>query len=192
MLRAVNRVFLGLAGLVLMCAGGAVLAAGVGLSVPSWWPYDGRHDVLLSDADRARWRDEGWWWPVVIAVLATLVVLGLWWFLAQLRRARLAEVLVESGDGEGALLRGRALEGVLEDEVASLEGVSRASVTLMGRRNAPRARAVLQLEPDAAPGGTLARLTDEAVAHARDSAGLEALPTEVRLGLAKHRARRVS
>lgn len=192
MLRAVNRVFLGLAGLVLMCAGGAVLAAGVGLSVPSWWPYDGRHDVLLSDADRARWRDEGWWWPVVIAVLAVLVVLGLWWCLAQLRRARLAEVLVESGDGEGALLRGRALEGVLEDEAASLEGVSRASVTLTGRRNAPRARVVLQLKPDAAPGGTLARLGDEAVAHARDSAGLEALPAEVRLGLGKHRARRVS
>ena len=191
-LRAVNRVLLGLTGLVLVCVGGAVLAAGAGLSVPSWWPYDGRHDVLLSDADRTRWRDEGWWWPVVIAVLALLVVLALWWFLAQFRRARLAEVLVESGDGEGALLRGRALEGVLEGEAASLEGVSRASVALTGRRNAPRARVVLQLEPDAAPGGTLGRLADEAVAHARDSAGLEALPTEVRMGVARHRARRVS
>jgi type II secretory pathway pseudopilin PulG len=191
-LRAVNRVLLGLAGLVMICAGGAVLAAGAGLSVPSWWPYDGPHDVLLSEADRARWQDEGWWWPVVIAVLALLVVLALWWLLAQFRRARLAEVLVESGDGEGALLRGRALEGVLEDEAASLEGVSRASVALVGRRNAPRARVVLQLEPDAAPRATLERLADEAVAHARDSAGLEALPTEVRMGVARHRARRVS
>ncbi|WP_037777005.1 Asp23/Gls24 family envelope stress response protein, partial [Streptomyces pristinaespiralis] len=109
MLRAVNRVFLGLAGLVLLCVGGAVLAAGTGLSVPSWWPYDGRYDVLLSDADRTRWREEGWWWPVVIAVLALLLILAMWWFFAQLRRARLAEVLVDSGDGEGALLRGRAL-----------------------------------------------------------------------------------
>ncbi|MFF3287755.1 alkaline shock response membrane anchor protein AmaP [Streptomyces sp. NPDC003023] len=192
MLRAVNRLLLGLAGLVLVCAGGAVLAAGAGLSVPSWWPYDGRHDVLLSDADRARWRDEGWWWPVVIGALALLLVLGLWWFLAQLRRSRLAEVLVESGDGEGALLRGRALEGVLRDEAASMEGVSRAAVTLTGRRNEPRARVALQLEPDAAPGGTLTRLVDEAVAHARDSAGLDALPADVRLGVAGHRARRVS
>lgn len=192
MLRAVNRVFLGLAGLVLLCVGGAVLAAGTGLSVPSWWPYDGRYDVLLSDADRTRWREEGWWWPVVIAVLALLLILAMWWFFAQLRRARLAEVLVDSGDGEGALLRGRALQGVLEDEAASLEGVSRVSVLLTGRRNAPEARVALHLEPDASPGETLARLSDEAVAHARDSAGLEALPTEVRLRAARHRARRVS
>lgn len=192
MLRAVNRIFLGLAGLVLLCVGGAVVAAGTGLSVPSWWPYDGRHDVLLSDADRTRWRTEGWWWPVVIAVLALLLVLGMWWFLAQLRRARLAEILVDSGDGEGALLKGRALRGALEDEAASLEGVSRASVVLTGRRNAPRARVALHLEPDASPGGTLARLADEAIAHARDSAGLGALPTEVRLRAARHRARRVS
>ncbi|MEU0374230.1 alkaline shock response membrane anchor protein AmaP [Streptomyces sp. NPDC006283] len=191
-LRAVNRVALGLVGLVLVCAGGAVLAAGAGLSVPSWWPFDGRSDVLLSDADRARWQDEGWWWPVVIAVLALLLVLGLWWLLAQLRRARLSEVLVESGDGEGALLRGRALEGVLTEEASSLDGVSRASVALTGRRTTPRVRMALHLEPDAAPGEALTRLTDEAIAHARDSAGLEALPAEVRLDTGRRRARRVS
>lgn len=101
MLSTVNRVLLGLAGLVLICGGGAVLAAGLGLSVPSWWPWDGKTDVLLSRADRDRWRADGWWWPTVIVVLAVLVVLALWWFFAQLRRARLAEVLVESGDGEG-------------------------------------------------------------------------------------------
>ncbi|NUK94960.1 alkaline shock response membrane anchor protein AmaP [Streptomyces lunaelactis] len=192
MLRVVNRVLLGLAGLVLLCAGGAVLAAGTGLSVPSWWPYDGRDDVLLSRADRYRWRDEGWWWPVVIAVLAVLVLLAVWWLLAQLRRARLAEILVDSGDGEGALLRGRALEGVLEGEVESLEGVARARVSLTGRRSTPEARVGLLLEPFAAPGEGLTRLTDEALAHARDSAGLASLPAEVRLRAAKHGARRVS
>ncbi|NUK05708.1 alkaline shock response membrane anchor protein AmaP [Streptomyces lunaelactis] len=192
MLRVVNRVLLGLAGLVLLCAGGAVLAAGTGLSVPSWWPYDGRDDVLLSRADRYRWRDEGWWWPVVIAVLAVLVLLAVWWLLAQLRRARLAEILVDSGDGEGALLRGRALEGVLEGEVESLEGVARARVSLTGRRSTPEARVGLLLEPFAAPGEALTRLTDEALAHARDSAGLASLPAEVRLRAAKHGARRVS
>ncbi|AVZ72284.1 alkaline shock response membrane anchor protein AmaP [Streptomyces lunaelactis] len=192
MLRVVNRVLLGLAGLVLLCAGGAVLAAGTGLSVPSWWPYDGRDDVLLSRADRYRWRDEGWWWPVVIAALAVLVLLAVWWLLAQLRRARLAEILVDSGDGEGALLRGRALEGVLAGEAESLEGVARARVSLTGRRSTPEARVGLLLEPFAAPGEALTRLTDEALAHARDSAGLASLPAEVRLRAAKHGARRVS
>lgn len=192
MLRTVNRVLLGLAGLVLVCVGGGVLAAALGLSVPSWWPWYGKHDVLLSDADRDRWRSEGWWWPVVIAVLAVLVVLALWWLLAQLRRARLGEVLVDSGDGEGALLRGRALEGVLAEEAGSLDGVARAQVVLTGRRSAPQARIRLLMEPHAAPHEALGRLTDEALAHARDSAGLDRLPAEVRLKAVKHRAERVS
>ncbi|MGW5273313.1 alkaline shock response membrane anchor protein AmaP [Streptomyces sp. NPDC004044] len=192
MLSTVNRVLLGIAGLALICGGGAVLAAGLGLSVPSWWPWDGKTDVLLSQADRDRWRADGWWWPTVIVVLAVLVVLALWWFFAQLRRARLAEVLVESGDGEGALLRGRALEDVLAGEAGTLDGVSRAQVRLVGRRSSPQARIRLLMEPHAAPGEALRRLTDEALAHARDSAGLAQLPAEVRLRAVKHRAERVS
>lgn len=192
MIRTVNRVLLGLAGLVLVCVGGGVLAAALGLSVPSWWPWYGKHDVLLSDADRNRWRSEGWWWPVVIAVLAVLVVLALWWLLAQFRRARLAEVLVDSGDGEGALLRGRALEGVLADEAGALDGVARARAVLTGRRSAPQARIRLLMEPHAAPDKALGRFSDEALAHARDSAGLAELPAEVRLKAVKHRAERVT
>lgn len=192
MLRTVNRVLLGLAGLVLVCVGGGVLAAALGLSVPSWWPWYGKHDVLLSQADRDRWRSDGWWWPTVIAVLAVLVVLALWWLLAQLRRARLAEVLVDSGDGEGALLRGRALESVLAEEAGALDGVARAQVVLTGRRSTPQARIRLMMEPHAAPDEALGRLADEALAHARDSAGLAQLPAEVRLRAVKHRAERVN
>ncbi|MEV7112112.1 alkaline shock response membrane anchor protein AmaP [Streptomyces anulatus] len=188
----VNRVLLALAGLVLVVVGGAVLAAGLGASVPSWWPWDGKTDVLLSTADRQRWRDEGWWWPTVIAVLAVLVVLALWWFLAQLRRGRLADVLVDSGDGEGAQLRGRALEGVLAGEAGSLDGVARAQAMLTGRPTAPRVRVRLLMEPHAAPLGTLNAVVDGALAHARNSAGLDGLPAEVRLKAVKHRAERVS
>lgn len=191
-LRTVNRVLLGLAGLVLVCVGGGVLAAATGLSVPSWWPWSGKNDVLLSESGRDRWRSDGWWWPTVIAVLAVLVVLALWWLLAQLRRARLSEVLVDSGDGEGALLRGRALEGMLAAEAGALDGVARAQVVLTGKRSTPQARIRLLMEPHAAPEQTLGRLADEALAHARDSAGLARLPAEVRLKAVKHRAERVS
>ncbi|MGH4027344.1 alkaline shock response membrane anchor protein AmaP [Actinomycetota bacterium Odt1-20B] len=192
MLSTVNRVVLGLVGLVLVVAGGSVLAIGLGLKPPSWWVHDGRHDVLLSDADRARWRGDGWWWPTVIAVLAVCVLLAVWWLSAQLRRRRLAEVLVETGDGEGALLRGRALENVLTGEAEALDGVERAQVALTGRRNAPQARVGLVLEPHAAPGDALHQLSSQALEHARDSAGLDRLPATVRLRAVKHRAERVS
>ncbi|MEV8313275.1 alkaline shock response membrane anchor protein AmaP [Streptomyces sp. NPDC059900] len=192
MLKTVNRVVLGLIGLVLVLGGGSVLAVGLGVSPPSWWVHDGKRDVLLSDADRDRWRDEGWFWPTVIAVLAVCLLLALWWLVAQFRRRRLAEVLVETGDGEGALLRGRALENVLVGEAESLEGVQRAAVFLTGRRNAPEARVSLHLEPHATPGEALHLLSAQALAHARDSAGLDRLPAVVQLRGVKHRAERVS
>ncbi|MFI5557265.1 alkaline shock response membrane anchor protein AmaP [Streptomyces sp. NPDC051738] len=192
MRRVVNRVLIGIVGLVLLVIGGSVLAVGFGLEPPSWWIHDDRHDVLLSDAERTRWRDDGWWWPTVLAVLAVLVLLALWWLTANLRRHRLTEVLVDTGDGEGALLRGRALESVLASEAAGLEGVQRAHVHLTGRRSTPEARVRLLLEPHVDPGTALNDLTTEAVAHARNSAGLAELPTEVRLKGVKHRAERVS
>ncbi|MHA5053087.1 alkaline shock response membrane anchor protein AmaP [Streptomyces sp. SD15] len=191
-LRIVNRLLLGIIGLALVLLGGSVLAVGLGVRPPSWWIHDGRRDVLLSEAERTRWRDDGWWWPTVLAVLAVLVLLALWWLSAVLRRRRLAEVLVDTGDGEGALLRGRALEGVLADEAGRLDGVERAQVQLTGRRSTPGTRMRLLLEPHVDPGQALHLLTTEALAHARDSAGLAALPAEVRLRGVKHRAERVS
>ncbi|MFJ8823564.1 alkaline shock response membrane anchor protein AmaP [Streptomyces sp. NPDC102467] len=191
-LRTVNRIVLGLLGLVLVAGGGSVLAVGLGAKPPSWWIYESRKDVLLGVADRQRWRDEGWWWPVVIAVLGVLVLLALWWLVAQFRRRRLTEVLVDTGDGEGALVRGRALESVLVSGAEELDGVDHAGAVLTGRRSTPRARMNLTLEPHAAPGDALRQLGDGALAQARDSAGLESLPAEVRLRAVKHRAERVS
>ncbi|MFF4498899.1 alkaline shock response membrane anchor protein AmaP [Streptomyces sp. NPDC001401] len=192
MLRTVNRVLIGIVGLALLLLGGSVLAVGLGAPPPSWWIHDGRHDVLLSNAERTRWQNDGWWWPTVIAALAVLVLLALWWLTAILRRRRLAEVLVDTGDGEGALLRGRALEGVLAKEAGELDGVAHAHVHLTGRRTAPETRVQLLLEPHVDPGTALHHLTTEALMHARNSAGLASLPAEVRLKGVKHRAERVS
>ncbi|MFI6566439.1 alkaline shock response membrane anchor protein AmaP [Streptomyces sp. NPDC050534] len=191
-LRTVNRVLIAIAGLVLLVLGGAVLAVGLGVRPPSWWIHDGRHDVLLSDAERTHWRDAGWWWPTVIAALAVLVLIALWWLTAVLRRRRLAEVLVDTGDGEGALLRGRALENVLAGEAGQLEGVAHARARLTGGRTAPEARLQLELEPHVDPGTALYDLATESLTHARNSAGLAAFPAEVRMKAVKHRAERVS
>ncbi|MEU4658845.1 alkaline shock response membrane anchor protein AmaP [Streptomyces sp. NPDC023723] len=192
MLRTVDRVLLALVGLVLLVLGGSVLAVGLGVKAPSWWIHDSRHDVLLSQTERTRWRDAGWWWPVLIAALAVLLLLALWWLVAVLRRRRLGEVLVDTGDGEGAVLRGRALEDACAADAGRLDGVARADVRLTGRRGAPRARVRLRLEPHIDPGTALDGLTTGALAHARASAGLEALPAEVRLKGVGHRAERVS
>ncbi|KUJ68890.1 hypothetical protein ACZ90_15995 [Streptomyces albus subsp. albus] len=197
MLRTVNRVLVALAGLVLLAVGGAVLLSGLdlprhwGFDTPSWWPFEGPHDVLLTRQDRQRWRDEGWWWPTVIAALGAALLLTLWWALAQLRRARLAEVLVADDEDVDVALRGRALEAVLEAEAEALDGVERARVRLRGSRTAPEVRLGLLLTARCQPATALDRLRGEVLEQARSSAGLPRLPAEVRLSAERHGPERV-
>ncbi|MER8120587.1 alkaline shock response membrane anchor protein AmaP [Streptomyces sp. NPDC094031] len=187
-----NRVLLALAGLILLALGGAVLAVGLGVRPPSWWIHGGPHDVLLSHAERTRYRGAGWWWPALMAALALLVLGALWWLTAILRRHRLAGLRVDTGDGGAADLRAGALESALAEEAARGTGVADARVRLRGRRKKPRAGALLRLEPEVDPSTALADFTTGPLARARESAGLSSLPAEVRLGAVKHRAERVT
>jgi hypothetical protein len=192
-----NRTLLALTGLVLLAAGLAVLVGGLdlqrrwGFTMPDQWPFDGPNDVLLSDSERTRFRSEDWWWPAVIAALVVIFLGALWWLLAQLRSHRLRQVFVDSGDGAGAVLRGRALEDVLSAEAKALDGVERAQAALTGRRDAPQACLVLALAPHAEPGRAVAGLHSVVLESARISAGLAALPAEARLRAVSHRAARV-
>lgn len=187
-----NRVLLALVGLFLLVLGGAVLAVGLGAPVPSWWIHTGPHDVLLTRAERTRWRHTGWWWPAVLAALAIVVLLALWWLTTVLRRRRLTEILVDTGDGGYALLRAGALESALAQDAVQQEGVVHTGILLRGRRTAPTARVRLQLEPHVDPSTALSDFTARVLTRARESARLASLPAEVRLSAVKHRAERVT
>ncbi|MFZ3469436.1 alkaline shock response membrane anchor protein AmaP [Streptomyces sp. 4.24] len=179
-LSGVNRVLLAL-------LGAALLAAGVVLLTASR-PLAGRHEPLLTAQER---RVLPWW--LLLALLGVCVLLALWWLLSQLRRARLAAVLVDTGDGAFAVLRGRALEeAVAADVLAAVEGAADCRVALWRRRGAPALRLALELEPHAVPADALAALAGPVLDRARASAGLAALPTEARLHVTPRRARRVT
>ncbi|MDD9382003.1 alkaline shock response membrane anchor protein AmaP [Streptomyces sp. ZAF1911] len=180
-LGTVNRVLLGLLGLLLLAAGVSVLTAS--------GPFEGRDEPLL--APHGPGLPAPWW--AVLAALGVCVVLALWWLLSQLRRPRLAAVLVDTGDGAFAVLRGRALEEAVEADVQeAVEGVARCRVTLCGRRGAPALRVALELEPHAVPADALAALAGPVLGRARTSAALPALPAEARLHVTPRRARRVT
>jgi hypothetical protein len=195
---ALNRVLLGLIGLVLLVVGLSVLVGSLDLqrhwnfTVPGWWPFTGPKDVLLTAHDRTRYRSDGWWWPVVIAVLAVLLLIALWWLLAQVRTRRLRQLRIDSGDGQGALVRGRAVEHVLAAESEAYDGVEWAGARLVSRRGTPQAHLVLGLEPYATPREVVDGLDADVLEQARASAGLAELPAEARLRAVRHRARRVS
>ncbi|WP_449481457.1 alkaline shock response membrane anchor protein AmaP [Streptomyces avidinii] len=176
-----NRALLALSGLVLLAAGVSVLAG--------TWPLGGREEPLLTREAR---RGLLPWWAL-LAGLGVCVLLALWWLLSQLRRARLAALLVDTGDGGFAVLRGRALEeAVAADVRAAVDGVADCTVALRGKRGAPALRVALELEPHAVPADALTALAGPVLARARTSAGLAALPAEARLRVTPHRARRVT
>ncbi|MGW3207501.1 alkaline shock response membrane anchor protein AmaP [Streptomyces sp. NPDC001135] len=187
-----HRVVLALLGLFLLALGGAVLAVGLGAPPPSWWIHTGPHDVLLTRAERTRWRGTDWWWATVVGGLTIVVLLALWWLTTALRRRRATEILIDSGDGGSALLRARALESALVQDAVQQEGVAHAEILLRGRRTRPTTRVRLHLEPGADAAAVLTGFTNQALAHARRSAGLASLPAEVRLRGVKHRAERVT
>ncbi|MFC4030515.1 alkaline shock response membrane anchor protein AmaP [Streptomyces polygonati] len=194
----VNRILLALVGLVLLALGVAVLIGSLNLqrhwdfTLPPSWPFSGPKDVLLTNHDRTLYRSRDWWWPVGIASLAVVFLGMLWWLLGQAHTRRLRQLRIDSGDGQGALLRGRAVENVLVAESEAYEGVEWAGAALVPRRGGPFARLILGLAPHAAPRDLVAGLDAEVLANARTSAGLRELPAEARLRAVKHRARRVS
>ncbi|GAA4670167.1 alkaline shock response membrane anchor protein AmaP [Streptomyces chumphonensis] len=198
MLRTVNRVLLALTGLALLGLGAAGLAGGTDLfrrldvTPPDGYSWRNPDEVLLTREDRTQWTDESWWWPVVLSVLGVLLVVALWWLIAQLRSRRVAAVLVDSGDGAGAAVRGSALADVIAAETEELPGVRGARTRLVGRRRAPRARVGVLVGADARPAGLVRALHRGPLEHARASAGLESLPAEARLRGARGRPERLT
>ncbi|MFD3547087.1 alkaline shock response membrane anchor protein AmaP [Streptomyces sp. NPDC058655] len=195
---AVNRVLLALAGIVLLGAGLLVLAGGFDvyrsrrMTPPDGWPLTGPGAVLLDDAGRVRWVDEGWWWPAVIAFLALVVLLALWWLLAQLRRTHPGTLPV-GGDPavDGAELRERALSDALAADARNLPGVHGANARLTGSSRRPEAHLDLTLAPDTAPGPVLRALSDGPLERARQSTG-RTLPARARLRVSPHKAHRAA
>ncbi|MFC9585915.1 alkaline shock response membrane anchor protein AmaP [Streptomyces yangpuensis] len=194
---AVNRVLLALTGIVLLGSGLLVLAGSFDLyrrwavTSPSGWPLTAPRDVLLDAADRDRWADDGWWWPVVIAVLAIVVVLALVWLLAQLRRTHPGHIPLGGPSAvEGVELRERALSDALAADAQLQPGVRKARARMDGSAKHPEAHLDLTLTSDGEPGPVLRALGDGPLERARRSTGQTHLPALVQLRVSPHKAHR--
>ncbi|MEU6674975.1 alkaline shock response membrane anchor protein AmaP [Streptomyces sp. NPDC046925] len=181
----------------LVCAAAVLLGAGAVLAsttapvrerIPAAWPRIGADRVWLDEEMLGRWRDHGWWTPVVIAGLAAGAVLFLGWALAQFRTGRLRELPLGQ---PGVTLSATALASVMADRARAVEGVARADVSLLGRPRRLRARITLVLDPDASPEAVLRELAGGTVAEARAAAAPRALEADVRLTTRPHRAPRI-
>ncbi|WP_329568740.1 alkaline shock response membrane anchor protein AmaP [Kitasatospora sp. NBC_01266] len=189
----VNRLLLGVIGVLLVLGALLVLAGGLslyrhlGVTPPSWWPLTRPGRPVLSTAERTRWRDRGWWWPAVVAGLVALALLALWWLLAQLRRPTPAELELPTAGVPGLRLRLRAeaLAEAVQGASLELAQVTAARVAPVGRGRRLRLRVILLLEPGAGVPAVVDAFRAGPAAHAAAALGRTGeLPLDLRIQVA--------
>ncbi|WP_380280301.1 alkaline shock response membrane anchor protein AmaP [Kitasatospora purpeofusca] len=185
----VNRLLLGVVGLVLLAAGVLVLAGGLdlyghlGVDPPSWWPLTSPDQPVLSARSRSRWAGESWWWPVVIAGLVVVVAGTAWWLVAQLRRSGPTTVVLPTPGAPGLRLRlrSRALEEAVETAAVALPEVERVGVRLVRGPRQPRLRAAVRMTPGGDPAALAEHFETGPRTGARASLDLPDLPADLRI-----------
>ncbi|MEU2603994.1 hypothetical protein [Streptomyces albus] len=187
----VNRTLLALCGAVLVAGGllGVSSWSVVAERLPSWWPSVQPGSALLDRAGLGELRHEGWWTPVVVAGVATVLLASLLvlWFQAAAGRAGPALLTLARPD---VTVHTRALADALTRDVCALPSVADGRVRVRGGPEELRARIRLRLEPGAEPRAVLQKLSEETLAEARASVAPRRVRAEVRVSVRSHRARR--
>ncbi|GLZ08609.1 hypothetical protein Acsp03_60750 [Actinomadura sp. NBRC 104412] len=175
----INHVGLTLLGLILLAAGVAALARGLGA-----FGGTAASEPLITGAMRRYAAEQAWFWPVVAACGVVLALLGLLWLMAQGRSERLPALTLDEDTGEGSThLSDKAVTKALEDEIAAYPGVRNVSARLLGRSKRPRLRLNVTYGWDADLVALRRRIDEEAVDRLRTALERESLPTVVRLSL---------
>ncbi|MFI6979753.1 hypothetical protein ACIBSV_14330 [Embleya sp. NPDC050154] len=193
-----NRILLFLVGLGLIGGGLAVAARGRG-----WYP-DLLHTAdkpFVTTSQAERLTDHGWWWWVAFGAPGLILVLALWWLLAQFGRRAVRSLRVQdttdgAGDGPSGLgtgfgmvgdeadtltVTGHALADAIEDDLSYVDGVEHVSAHLIRRRHGPTLRVMVRAEPGAEPRALLSAVRDRVLPNAREAVGLDTLPTMMTL-----------
>ncbi|MFE2751921.1 alkaline shock response membrane anchor protein AmaP [Actinosynnema sp. NPDC059335] len=124
--------------------------------------------------------------PVRLGLLALgvlAVVLGLWWAWRAIRPERHPDVLLDD-----VVVTAKALAAAVRADAEQVAGVTGAKVAVVGT---PALRLRLTLRHGADLARAWRELDDRVLARARAALGVEALPTAVRLELAKRERHRV-
>ncbi|MBF6081355.1 alkaline shock response membrane anchor protein AmaP [Nocardia cyriacigeorgica] len=174
---ALNRVLIGLTGLVCLAAGGYALAAYYGQL--SW--VDRESTLVPGTAAPPTWV----FW-VVIACAVVLGLLCLRWLLAQIFRmpkSRSWRFDTDDSAGTTVMASSTAAAPVAAD-IEAFDDVRAASAWLTGTRWAPELHLTVTAQPHADVGQLRARILDEAVPRLRQALELETIPVTLELSFA--------
>ncbi len=121
----------------------------------------------------------------IVTVVAGLLltVLGLVWAARSLRPEHRPDLVLDGGPDTSIVINSSAAADAVADQAATLPGVGRARVRLVGPAKSPALRVTLWLTEDADMRDVLRMLDEQVLASARSSLGLAALPVAVRVEL---------
>lgn len=171
-----NRIGLVVLGLILLVAGAAALACGLGL-----FGANAARTPLLPGSVSTFAGSTSWFWPAVAAGGVVMGAVGLGWLLAQFRLDRLDRMRLESGPSGVTEIGGRQAGETLAGQVSAYEGVRRARASLRGKPDAPSLDLRVTSQDPTHPDALITRLHDEALPDLRTALGLERLPALIRL-----------
>lgn len=126
---------------------------------------------------------------IVLGVL--LFVFGLRWTLRSLRPEPRPDLDLDRTEGAELVVTAAAISAAVQADAEQLDGVSRARVRAVGSRTAPALRVTLWLHEGTDLKGVWTDLDARVLSRARESLGLDVLPTAVRLELDTGTAKRV-
>jgi hypothetical protein len=131
----VSRTGLVIIGLILLLAGGAVLARGLNASSSVLGHSDA---PLLTHSQVTYPTQHGWVWPVAAAAAAVIALLALWWMAAQTSTKTVRRLPLEPDRIQGTtVLRAGAATGAITDELESYPSIRAADATLQGSSRTP-------------------------------------------------------
>ena len=185
-----NRIGLAVVGVLLLAAGGYVLARSLGAFGTE------QADAPVYAERSASWihAQQPWIWITLAGIGAIVALLALRWLLVQFRTDRLGRIAMDTDlaldpDDDGDLGAGRttlptsALTTAIGQEIDGYPGVRAVTVHVAGRPDRPELRLEVTIDSDADPARIRTRIVDEAIAHAKAALDTEFLPTQLLLAV---------
>jgi hypothetical protein len=182
-----QRTLVGLIGLLSLAAGAAALVVGFGL-LGANRAARSILDPLILDTLRA--------YPtfargVAIVTGVVLLILGLLWAVRALAPERRPNLLLDHSPDLRLEISASAIAGAVRADAETITGVSRARARMVGATASPVLRLDLWLEDGTDVRDVYRDLDTGVLARARDSLGVESLPTAIRIELDAAAAPRV-
>ncbi|GAA0541270.1 hypothetical protein GCM10011581_37330 [Saccharopolyspora subtropica] len=182
-----ERVVVVVLGLLALLAGAAALVVGAG------WLGAFRAQRPLADPLLVAWVQDHPEWAVPVAIVLGLVLFGfgLWAAARALRPEPRPDMPLERGDDGSLTVASAALTDAVRADAERVTGVSRARVRMAGSAHRPSLRLTLSLQEGTNVRHVWDELDSKVLARARETLGVEVLPTAIRLQLDRAPRQRV-